>query len=70
MVGTPEQEERREKRSSRERAVGICPRRRRIKASAIQKISIPSGQRPLQLPPWVSDARVPFAASLSPPSPS
>ena len=41
-----------------------------MKASAVQKINVPSDQRPLPLPPWVNDSRVHFAADLSPPFPS
>lgn len=54
MVGTPEQEERREAAEKEQWTYAHVGRK--IEASAIQKISIPSGQRPLQLPPWVSDA--------------
>ena len=52
------------------RVVSLFPGRKRIQVSAIQKINLPSNQRPPLLPPWMSNTWIPFAADLSSPYPS
>ena len=50
--------------------MSLFPGRKRIQVSAIQKINLPSNQRPPLLPPWMSNTWIPFAADLSSPYPS
>lgn len=69
MVGTPEQEERREAVEKEQRAYAhVGERGKRLPFRRLT--NAPSDQRPLPLPPWVSDSWVHFAADLSPPFPS
>lgn len=50
--------------------MSMFPGRKMFQVFAIQKINIPSDQRPLLLPPWMCNTWIPFAADLSSPYPS